>query len=33
MKKRTFLLLLIAILLAAGLGMLIVEHQGYVLIT
>ncbi|WP_101497515.1 heme biosynthesis HemY N-terminal domain-containing protein [Thiopseudomonas denitrificans] len=33
MKKRTFLLLLIAILLAAGLGMLVVEHQGYVLIT
>lgn len=33
MKKRTFLLLLVAILLAAGLGMLMVEHQGYVLIT
>ncbi len=33
MKKRTFLLLLVAILLAAGLGILVVEHQGYVLIT
>lgn len=33
MKKRTFMLLLLAILAAAGLGMLVVEHQGYVLIT
>lgn len=33
MKKRTFLIFLVAILLAAGLGMLVVEHQGYVLIT
>ena len=33
MKKRTFLILLVAILVAAGLGMLVVEHQGYVLIT
>lgn len=33
MKKRTFLLLVIAMLAAAGLGMLVVEHQGYVLIS
>lgn len=33
MRKRTFLLFLLAILLAAGLGMLMVEHHGYVLIT
>lgn len=33
MKKRTYLLLVIAILAATVLGMLVVEHQGYVLIT
>ncbi len=32
MKKRTYLLLLIAIVAATLLGMLVVEHQGYVLI-
>lgn len=33
MRKRTYLLLLLAMLAAAALGMLVVEHQGYVLIT
>lgn len=33
MKKRTFLLLVVVILATVGLGTLVVEHQGYVLIS